>query len=64
MKTATNASVVDAFCKRLRTEASFQHVAKLLPIYNGANRLIYYLIFASQNETGYRIMSEVMNKRR
>jgi three-Cys-motif partner protein len=64
IKTATNASVVDAFCKRMRTEASFQYVANPLPIYNGADRLIYYLIFASKNENGYRIVSEVMNKRR
>lgn len=61
-KTADNETIAQAFRERLRTVAGFAHVPDPLPMRNGANAIVYYLFFASQNRTGDRIVRDIFKK--
>ena len=63
-KEAGNEAVVAAYCKRLKEVAGFKYVPKPLPMCNTLGRVIYYLVFASQNATGGRIAEHIFNKYR
>lgn len=63
-KESGNEAIVEAYCKRLKEVAGFKHVPKPLPMYNSLDRVIYYLVFASQNATGSRIAEHIFNKYR
>ncbi|MCK5518840.1 MAG: three-Cys-motif partner protein TcmP [Alphaproteobacteria bacterium] len=59
-----NEDVVAAFMERLKKKAGFKYVAKPLPMKNSTKAIVYYLFFASQNQTGDKIISEIFKKYR
>lgn len=59
-----NEEVATAFQKRLKESAGFKYVAKPLPMRNSINAIVYYLFFASQNETAHKIISSIFKKYR
>lgn len=62
LKTGGNETVVDAFRERLRRVAGFSHVPEPIPMRNSKNATVYYLFFASQNETGAKIAGHILKK--
>jgi three-Cys-motif partner protein len=58
-----NEVVVGAFADRLRAVAGFKFVAKPLPMKNGIGRTVYYLLFASQNKTAHKIISDIFRNK-
>jgi len=63
-KKAPNEKVVEAYRKRLIEKANFKYVSAPLPMKTSRRAVIYYLLFASQNETGYKIARSIMDKYR
>jgi three-Cys-motif partner protein len=59
-----NEAVAEAFRTRLIDVAGFNHVAKPLPMRNSRGAVVYYLFFASQNDTGLRIVNYIFDKYR
>jgi three-Cys-motif partner protein len=57
-----NRDLVNAYCKRLKEVAGFGFVADPLPMRNSRNAIVYYLIFAGPNETGWRIVQDIYRK--
>lgn len=60
----SNEVVVRAFCKRLQQEAGFKYVADPLPMKNRTNSTVYYLLFASPNDKGKKIVGDIFNRYR
>jgi len=60
----SNESVVKAYCDRLKKIAGFKHVAEPLPMRNTRGAVIYYLLFASPNPIGNKIVEHIFNKYR
>ena len=58
----SNDVVVGAFRSRLRDVAGFQYVPEPIPMRNSRGRIIYYLFFASQNETASKIAGHILKK--
>ena len=58
----TNEALVQAFQKRLREVAGFKFVPNPIPMRNSKGATVYYLLFASQNKTGGKIVSEIFSK--
>jgi three-Cys-motif partner protein len=56
------AEVPEAFRKRLRQVAGFQHVAQPLPMRNSVGAIVYYLFFASQNRTALTVAEYLLRK--
>ena len=54
-----NEAFVAAFQKRLKDVAGFAFVPKPIPMRNSKNAVVYYLFFASNNETGERIANAI-----
>ena len=63
-KKATNEYIIDAFRDRLKKIAGFKYVPKPIPMKNTIGRVVYYLFFASHNETGSKIMNSIFTKYR
>jgi three-Cys-motif partner protein len=59
-----NQAVVDAFRQRLREKAGFSYVPEAMPMRNSRGFVVYYLIFASANATGGKIVTDIFNKYR
>jgi len=59
-----NSHVIAAFRKRLQTVAGFKYVPEPIPMKNRSGAVVYYLFFASPDETGGRIVSEIFDKYR
>ena len=59
-----NEAVVEAFRERLRTVAGFKYVPGPMPMRNSKGTVVYYLFFASPNETGAGIVTDIFNKYR
>ena len=59
-----NREVALAYQKRLREVAGFRYVPEPVPMQNSRGAVVYYLFFASHNETGGRIASAIFNKYR
>jgi len=59
---AENRDLVDAYCTRLRGIAGFGFVAKPLAMRNSRNAVVYYLIFAGPNQTGWKIVQDIFRK--
>jgi len=59
-----NDVVAEAFRQRLKAVAGFKHVPAPLPMRNSRGAVVYYLFFASQNDTGQRIISYIFDKYR
>ena len=57
-------SVVKAFRERLENVAGFKHVAEPLPMRNSTRSVLYYLFFASPNDTGDHIVREIFDSYR
>lgn len=56
---AGNDAVAEAFRKRLEEVAGFKFVPKPMPMRNRNSAVIYYLFFASPNETGASIVEDI-----
>ena len=61
---ATNEVIAAAFGKRLRDVAGFAYVPDPIPMRNSRGAVIYYLYFASPNDKGAKIVSEIFDKYR
>lgn len=57
-----NTDLVNAYCERLSAVAGFGFVATPLPMRNSINAVVYYLIFAGPNKTGWKIVQEIYRK--
>lgn len=57
-----NRDLVNAYCKRLKEVAGFGFVADPLAMRNSQNAVVYYLIFAGPNKTGWKIVQDVYRK--
>ena len=57
----TNESIAEAFRARLRDVAGFAYVPPPIPMRNENGAVIYYLYFASPNNTGAKIVSDIFN---
>ena len=62
MKKQNNDALTEAFGNRLREVAKFKYVPKPIPMRNSNNAVVYYLFFASQNQTANKIASDVFRK--
>ncbi len=59
-----NRTIAFAFQKRLNEVAKFRYVPEPIPMRNSIGNIIYYLFFASQNQTGEKIIEYIFNKYR
>lgn len=53
-----------AFQNRLQNIAGFKYVPRPLPMKNSMNSTVYYLFFASQNNTAMNIIENIFHKYR
>lgn len=63
-KKTTNDAVAEGFRERLHTKGGFKYVPKPIKVKNSIGATIYYLFFASNNETGGKIAQHVLNAHR
>ena len=61
---ASNEALVAAYRERLQNVAGFKYVPAPIPMRNTRGATIYYLFFASHNQTGNRIAESVFKKYR
>ena len=54
--------VVEKYIERLKSEAGFAYVAEPLLMRNRKRAPVYYLLFASPNPTGHKIVSHIFKK--
>jgi three-Cys-motif partner protein len=59
MDKTRNLDLVNAYCKRIKEVAGFGFVADPLPMRNSRNAIVYYLIFAGPNKTGWKIVQDI-----
>jgi three-Cys-motif partner protein len=59
-----NETIAEAFRKRLSEVGGFRHVPDPIPMRNSIGAIVYYLFFASPNETAARIAREIFDKYR
>lgn len=59
-----NEVVAEAFRRRLREVAGFEHVPEPRPMKNSRGATVYYLFFASPNKTAEKIARQVLSKTR
>jgi three-Cys-motif partner protein len=57
-----NEIIAEAFRKRLLEVAAFRHVPDPVPMRNSTGAILYFLFFASQNETAARIARQIFLK--
>ncbi len=62
MDKTENRDLVNAYCKRLKEVAGFVFVADPLAMRNSRNAIVYYLIFAGPNKTGWKIVQDIYRK--
>lgn len=60
----SNEDVAEAYRKRLKDAAGFKYVPRPLPMRNSNGAIIYYLFFASPNQTGSRIIEDIFSRYR
>lgn len=58
----TNERFAEAFRQRLIRKAGFKHVPRPMPMRTKSNSVIYYLYFASQNDTALTIVNDIFKK--
>jgi three-Cys-motif partner protein len=61
---ARGEAVVEAFRLRLRNAAGFEFVPEPMPMRNTRGAVVYYLLFASANRTGAKIVGDIFRKYR
>jgi three-Cys-motif partner protein len=54
--------IAEAFRERLRKVAGFTYVSPAMPMRNTTGAVVYYLFFASPNETGAKIVKDIFKK--
>ena len=59
-----NDVIAERFRERLKSVAGFKFVPEPIRMRNSIGATLYYLFFASQNETGYRIAKHILDKYR
>ncbi|MDH4227573.1 MAG: three-Cys-motif partner protein TcmP [Deltaproteobacteria bacterium] len=59
-----NDTMAEAYMERLKNVAGFKYVLKPLPMRNSNGATIYYLLFATHNQTGEKIMRHIFDKYR
>ena len=59
MDKTENRDLVNAYCGRLKEVAGFGFVADPLAMRNSQNAVVYYLIFAGPNKTGWKIVQDI-----
>jgi len=59
-----NSTIAAAFRERLKKVAGFKYVPEPLPMRNKNNAILYYLFFASANDTGRKIVEDIFKKYR
>ena len=59
-----NEKIAEAYRQRLLDVAGFTYAPRPLPFVNSLGATIYYLFFASPNETGKKIVEHIFNKHR
>ena len=59
-----NEVIAEAFQRRLKEVARFEHVPEPLAMENSKGAILYYLFFASQNSTAEKIAREIFAKYR
>jgi three-Cys-motif partner protein len=59
-----NEDVAEGFRRRLQKVATFKYVPKPIAMKNTIGRTVYYLFFASHNETGGKIVEQIFSKYR
>lgn len=64
IKIGTNDDIAAAFRERLRDVAGFSYVPEPVVMRNSTRAMLYYLFFASQNNTGEKIVNEIFDKYR
>jgi three-Cys-motif partner protein len=57
-----NRDLVDAYCQRLNQVAGFDFVAEPLAMRNSRRAVVYYLVFAGPNRTGWKIVQDIYAK--
>ena len=57
-------AIVRVYQQRLKEEAGFVYVPDPLPMRNSRGRVIYYLLFASRNQVGRKIVEYIFGKYR
>jgi three-Cys-motif partner protein len=57
-----NRDLVNVYCQRLKDIAGFGFVADPLPMRNSRQAIVYYLIFAGPNKTGWKIVQDIYRK--
>jgi three-Cys-motif partner protein len=60
--TKSGKSLLDAFILRLKTKAGFKHVAGPLPLKNSLGVTIFYILFATNNDTAIRAANGAFKK--
>lgn len=60
----SNERFAEAFRQRLQKKAGFKYVPTPMPMKNKTDTVIYYLYFASQNEAGMDVVTDIFNKYR
>jgi three-Cys-motif partner protein len=58
---ATNDAIAEAFRVRLHDVAGFAYVPQPIPMRNEKGAVIYYLYFASPNDTGAKIVTHIFD---
>lgn len=58
----SNASIAEAFRKRLRDVAGFKRVPPPIPMRNSRGAIVYYLFFASQKDTAENIVLDIFKR--
>ncbi|MGB7210501.1 MAG: three-Cys-motif partner protein TcmP [Pyrinomonadaceae bacterium] len=60
----SNFAIAEKFRERLESAAGFKFVPQPIPMRNSAGATVYYLFFASNNQTGSKIAEHILNKYR
>lgn len=61
---ATNEAIAEGFRRRLDEVAGFSCVPAPMPLRNSKGAIVYYLYFASPNDTGAKIVGQIFDKYR
>jgi len=56
-----NERFAESFRRRLHEKAGFKHVPTPMPMKNKTDSIIYYLYFASQNQTGMKVVNDIFD---
>ena len=55
-------TIVEKYIERLKNIAGFKYIPKPIPMRNSKGMILYYIIFASANDTGRKIVASIFKK--